>query len=141
MNVINLIAIPMPASGAGVTHRKRFLSITKSSPADTLVIHWKIVSKKSRLALPGENGGKSNSKFNIRMGSFQHTLFCRINNITQICSFKKKTVLERWISSKECLLFLQRTWVWLPALTWWITVTCDSSSRGFRASEFYVNVT
>ena len=60
----------MPASGAGVTHGKRSLSIMRTSPAVTLIKHWKTVSKKSRPALPGENGGKSNSKFNIRMGSF-----------------------------------------------------------------------
>lgn len=52
----------MPASGAGATHTKRFLSIMKSSPADMPVIHSTLVSKKSMTDLQKENGRKIKQK-------------------------------------------------------------------------------
>lgn len=29
--------------------------------------------------------------------------------------------LERWLNGSKYLLFLQKTWVRFPALTWWLT--------------------
>jgi len=39
-----------------------------------------------------------------------------------------ETGLERWLSSEH----LPRTWVWFPASTWWLTVTCNFTSKGFN---------
>ena len=38
--------------------------------------------------------------------------------------------LGRWLSSSECWFLLQRTQVWFPASTWWLTTVLSSSSRG-----------
>lgn len=37
--------------------------------------------------------------------------------------------LERWLSDKEHLLLLERTRVWFPALSSWLTTACNSNSQ------------
>lgn len=41
---------------------------------------------------------------------------------------------ERWLSSQELLLLLQRTWVPFSAPTWWLRSLCTSNPRGSDAS-------
>lgn len=38
--------------------------------------------------------------------------------------------LDRWLSGQEHLLFIQKTWVSLSALTWWFVSIHNSRSRG-----------
>lgn len=37
--------------------------------------------------------------------------------------------LESWLTGKEHLMLLQKTWLWLPAPTWWLKTIYNSSSR------------
>lgn len=52
--------------------------------------------------------------------------------------FQGKEKKKGWLSSQEHMLFFQRTWVWVPTHTWWLTTICNCSSRESIAHMWFV---